>query len=55
MDNLNWIKNFSKIKISEICKELGIDRSNLLNGRLSSEKELLVKETILKKLEELDK
>lgn len=41
-----YIKNFSKIKISAICRKLNIDRSNLLNGRTSEENLIKVKEEI---------
>lgn len=45
-DLLLYIKNFSKIKISAICRKLFIDRSNLLNGRTSEENLIKVKEEI---------
>lgn len=51
--DLDFIKEFSKINISTICKELKVDRANLLNGRASEEKTKLVKEEILKRLESL--
>lgn len=41
-----YIKNFSKIRISAICRKLNIDRSNLLNGRTSEENLIKVKEEI---------
>ena len=34
-DDLTYIKGFSSIKISRVCRALDVDRSNLLNGRLS--------------------
>lgn len=34
---LQYIKEFSKINISTLCKELGINRENILNGRASEE------------------
>ena len=36
---LEKIKNISKISISDICKELKINRSNLLNGKSTKENE----------------
>ena len=36
---LKKIKNISKISISDICKELNINRSNLLNGKTKIENE----------------
>ena len=41
-----YIKNFSKIKISAICRKLNIDRSNLLHGKTSEENLIKVKEEI---------
>ena len=47
MDNeYFYIKEFSKINISAICRKLNIDRSNLLNCRSSSENRKKVKEEI---------
>lgn len=37
MDDLEYIKNFSKINISKACKKLKINRANLLNGRTTKE------------------
>lgn len=34
---LDFINSFSKISISSICKELKIDRQNILNGKASEE------------------
>ena len=34
-EDLIYIKGFSSIKIAKVCRALEIDRSNLLNGRLS--------------------
>lgn len=48
---LEKIKNISKISISDICKELKINRSNLLNGKTTSENEKKVYEKIIEKVE----
>lgn len=53
--DLQFIKDFSKINVSQICKDLNIDRSNVLRGRASEEKTKLVKDEILKRLENLCK
>ena len=45
---LRFIFSFSKISISSICKELNINRSNILNGKASEE-------TIKKLYDELKK
>lgn len=42
---LDFIKNFSKINVSSICRKLKINRSNLLNGH-SKSNEIKVKEEI---------
>ncbi len=42
MTYLDKIKAISRIKITEICKELKINRSNLLNGKSSLKNEKLV-------------
>lgn len=52
---INKIKELSKIKISTICKELKIDRANLLNGKTTLENEKRVYEAIIKKYEEVIK
>lgn len=38
MGDLEYIKKFSKIKISQICRENHINSSNLWAGRLPDEK-----------------
>ena len=35
--DLQFIKDFAKINVSQICKDLGIDRGNVLNNRASAE------------------
>lgn len=47
---LSYIKEFSKISISSICRDLKVNRSNLLNGNTSKETELKVKTEIQKRL-----
>lgn len=44
--NLKFIKNFSKIKVTTICKKLLIDRQNVLNGKTTSKNLKNVKEEI---------
>lgn len=53
MTDLEFIKNFSKINISGICRELGIDRANLYNGKTSIENVHKVKRAIEDKLARL--
>lgn len=55
MNYLDKIKQFSKINISQICRELKINRSNLLNAKTSHENEKKVYEAIIKKYEEIKK
>lgn len=52
--DLKYIKDFSKINISSICKEVGIDRSNLLKGKASEKSTELVRQTIQEKLKNLE-
>lgn len=42
-EDLEYIKKFSSISVTEVCKKLGVDRSNLLNGRTSKKKMKLVR------------
>lgn len=53
--NLKFIKGFAKINISQICKDLKINRSNLLNGRASDQNTELIKNEIQKRVDELYK
>ena len=51
--DLKFIKEFSKISLTNICKELNVDKSNIYRGISSPDKIKIVKEEIQKKLEEL--
>ena len=51
--DLKFIREFSKINISRICRELNVNRPNILNGRASKEAIHNVKEEILKKIEKI--
>ncbi len=53
MTDLEFIKNFSKINISAICRELEIDRANLYNGKTSIDNEHKVKRAIEDKIARL--
>lgn len=46
MGDLEYIKKFSKIKIAKICRENGINPSNLWAGRLNDEKVHLIRKAI---------
>ena len=52
-DNLQFIKDFSKITISQVCRDLNVDRGNLMNGRASESNTKLVKEELEKRLKDL--
>ena len=54
-NDLQFIKDFSKITISKVCRDLKVDRGNLMNGRASEENTKLVKEEIKKRLTTLIK
>lgn len=43
---LEYIKKFSKIKISTICKKLKLDKSNLWAGKMSLENIIKIKNEI---------
>lgn len=53
--DLQFIKDFSKIKIAIICKELGVNKSNVWAGNASPEAIKKVREELEKRIEELDK
>ena len=46
MNDLDYIKRFSKIKIARICRENGVNSSNLWSGRLSDEKVHMIRKAI---------
>ncbi len=52
--DLKFIKDFSKIKIATICKDLNINKSNLWRGNASPEATRKVKEEIQKHIKELE-
>lgn len=53
--DLQYIKDFSKITITQICKDLKVNRGNLLNGLASAENTKLVKEEITKRIKDIEK
>ena len=46
MDDLDYIKQFSKISITKICEKKGINRGNLLNNKTTRRNKRLVREEI---------
>ena len=54
-EDLKYIKNFSKITVSSICRDLGINRQNLLNGRASTKNTKKVRKKIEEKLEHIER
>lgn len=52
--DLKFIKDFSKIKVAVICKDLGVNKSNLWRGNASGEAVKKVKEELKKRLKELE-
>ena len=44
--DINFIKNFSSIKLSEILKKNKIDPSNFYKGKISEEKTKLIKDEL---------
>lgn len=49
MNDNQFIKGFIDIKVTPICKDLGITPSNIVEGRASKEKTKQVKEEIEKR------
>lgn len=52
--DLEYIKKFTQITITKICKDLKIDRPNLIKGNASPEATRKVKEEIQKRIKELE-
>lgn len=50
---LEFILSFSKINISSICKELDINRENILNGKASEETTKKLYDELIKRLTKL--
>ena len=38
MDDLEYIKKFSKITIKDVCEKGNVDKSNVFNGKASKKK-----------------
>lgn len=47
--DLDFIKEFFKINITDICSDLKVDKSNLYRGKASSKATSLVREEIVKR------
>ena len=50
MSDYEFIREFTKIRINDICNELGFSSSNISSGKVSEEKLKKVKYAILKRL-----
>lgn len=46
MTELEYIKKFTSIQVTKVCKKLNINYSNLISGRSSKKNEKLVKEEL---------
>lgn len=53
MTDLEFIKKFSKIRISDICKNLKIQKNNVYTGKTKKENLIKVKNEIYKELANL--
>lgn len=51
--DLKFIREFSKISISQICRDLKINRPNVLNGNTTKKNIKKVKEEIIKRFFEI--
>lgn len=52
-EDFNYVISFSKIKVSDICNKLGIDKSNFRKGNVPEEKYTIVRKQIENKLAQL--
>lgn len=52
-EKLNFIRQFSKITVSTICNEYGIDRSNLYRNKTSEKNIDLIYNKIIQKIKEI--
>lgn len=46
MTDLEYIKSFTSIQVTKVCKKLKIDYSNLISGRSSKKNENLVRKEL---------
>lgn len=53
MNDFDYIKNFSKIKITELCEKNKIDRVNLLNKKTKKSNAKIIREEIESELAKL--
>lgn len=53
MDDLEFIKKFSKVSITKACKKAKVNRGNLYNGKVKPEKTKLVKKILESELAKL--
>lgn len=53
MNEKEFVRNFMKIRVTNICKKLGITVSNISEGRASKEKFRQVKDEIEKEFHSL--
>lgn len=49
MTDLEFIKNFSKITITDTCKRLNVNKGNLYNGKAGKKNEIKVALELIKK------
>ena len=54
MDDLEYIKKFSKITITKVCKMANVDQSNLWAGKTSKEKTKQIREIIQNEVNKLN-
>lgn len=53
MEELEYIKKFTKITLKDICKIANVNQSNLIKGKVKKEKIILIKKLIESKIAEL--
>lgn len=51
--DIEWIKKFASITVTDICKDLGINKNNLYTYKISAENTAKVKNEIQRRLREM--
>lgn len=53
MEELEYIKKFTRITLKDICEKANVNQSNLIKGKVKKEKIILIKKLIESKIAEL--
>lgn len=52
-ESMEFLREISSLTIKELCEEMQIDRANLMSGRVSEEKTILIAETLKNKIKSI--